>query len=441
MMPGGGGGGGALLTGIGGGGGSGGGGGGGGGGMRPLAGGFGAPLGVEGGVGGDVVGADLPGGAGLPGLTGVLAGAGGGGGGGGGYGLGSQPGAGGGLPFGHPPDGGGGGLGSAMSMGSGGGGSGGGSGGPPQHTLGSYQSAMGPSPHLGALVGGGGGGGLPPGGLPPPPGGPPLGVGPPPGAPPRDGNPPPPPAGGGPESETATLTRLENHRAYTKRSRAKVNDRFKLLAQVLPRPPPTVNVRSKAEVLDYTIEVILRALARNRRLEVSLALTSGPLMDAFVAEGTAAARCITDVTEWLFHFMVEAFGFLAAETVLTRSAVHLADGCPPGVRAYLTAAPAGLPPGDVVAQAAASGTAQWVKVADESYTRAARGAVAAGVTGCVAMPLVVHGGVVAVLALADVAERSFADARFFCTLEDAAARAGEAAPPPAGGGGARPFEK
>lgn len=50
--------------------------------------------------------------------------------------------------------------------------------------------------------------------------------------------------------------RREFHKIHTRRSRAKLNERMEKLLSQLPTPPPNQVIKSKAQILDYAIEVI-----------------------------------------------------------------------------------------------------------------------------------------------------------------------------------------
>lgn len=56
--------------------------------------------------------------------------------------------------------------------------------------------------------------------------------------------------------ETRAIRRREFHKIHTRRSRAKLNDKMDKLLAALPTPPPGVVVKSKAQILDYAVNVL-----------------------------------------------------------------------------------------------------------------------------------------------------------------------------------------
>lgn len=93
----------------------------------------------------------------------------------------------------------------------------------------------------------------------------------------------------------SSLERRKAHRAYTQKSRNKVNSRFESLLDALPAPPPRLNPRSKAEILEYATETVIRLVTQNNKLELSLALSSTPHLDAWLSEQTQAVRTVREV--------------------------------------------------------------------------------------------------------------------------------------------------
>eukprot|EP00737_Agarophyton_chilense_P002695 gb/GEZJ01003092.1/.p1 GENE.gb/GEZJ01003092.1/~~gb/GEZJ01003092.1/.p1 ORF type:complete len:591 (-),score=95.05 gb/GEZJ01003092.1/:1232-2833(-) len=66
----------------------------------------------------------------------------------------------------------------------------------------------------------------------------------------------------------------EPQKSHTRRCREKVTRQFEHLLDVLPPPPPGVEVKHKAQILDYTINVFRSLLARRTSLQTHIALAS-----------------------------------------------------------------------------------------------------------------------------------------------------------------------
>lgn len=58
------------------------------------------------------------------------------------------------------------------------------------------------------------------------------------------------------KSETRQIKRREFHKVHTRRSRAKLNERMKVLKNILPVPPEGVTIKSKAQIIEYTISIL-----------------------------------------------------------------------------------------------------------------------------------------------------------------------------------------
>lgn len=58
--------------------------------------------------------------------------------------------------------------------------------------------------------------------------------------------------------DTRTRRRREFHKIHTRRSRAKLNEKMDMLRRVLPEPPAGLVVKSKAQIIDYAINVLAK---------------------------------------------------------------------------------------------------------------------------------------------------------------------------------------
>ncbi|KAI0565716.1 GAF-like protein [Gracilaria domingensis] len=70
--------------------------------------------------------------------------------------------------------------------------------------------------------------------------------------------------------------------SHTRRCRAKLNSNFERLLEVLPEPPEGVEIRHKAQILQYAIDYYRHVSCKNRQLEMKLALRSPAAMHRWV---------------------------------------------------------------------------------------------------------------------------------------------------------------
>jgi hypothetical protein len=118
---------------------------------------------------------------------------------------------------------------------------------------------------------------------------------------------------GGSDESATRMARLKAHRAYTQKSREKVNVRFNALMEALPPPPPRVNPRSKAEILQYSVQQVLSLRQRNTHLEMRLALTSEAELAAWIHEKTQDATTIREVTQPVLELFCVGLGWEACD--------------------------------------------------------------------------------------------------------------------------------
>lgn len=111
----------------------------------------------------------------------------------------------------------------------------------------------------------------------------------------------------------SSLERRKAHRAYTQKSRKKVNSRFEALLDALPTPPPRLNPRSKAEILEYATETVIRLVSQNNKLELHLALSSSPQLEAWLTDHTQTARTVREVCQPIMRLFTIGLEWKGAE--------------------------------------------------------------------------------------------------------------------------------
>lgn len=114
-------------------------------------------------------------------------------------------------------------------------------------------------------------------------------------------------------SGQSSLERRKAHRAYTQKSRNKVNSRFEALLDALPTPPPRLNPRSKAEILEYATETVIRLVSQNNKLELHLALSSSPQLEAWLTDQTQSARTVREVCQPIMRLFTIGLEWKGAE--------------------------------------------------------------------------------------------------------------------------------
>ncbi|PXF47745.1 hypothetical protein BWQ96_02427 [Gracilariopsis chorda] len=85
-----------------------------------------------------------------------------------------------------------------------------------------------------------------------------------------------------PSPSSSPQPRLRPNVSHTRRCRAKLNTNFDRLLQVLPKPPPGVEVKHKAQILQYAIDHYRHVRCKNVKLEMTLALSSRSHMHRWV---------------------------------------------------------------------------------------------------------------------------------------------------------------
>lgn len=96
-------------------------------------------------------------------------------------------------------------------------------------------------------------------------------------------------------AETSIATRPDRGNiSHTRRCRAKVNNSFERLMNVLPQPPTGVDVKHKAQILAYAIDTYRDIRCRNTQLEMRLALSSRQHLHKWVYSVASSSRTLTD---------------------------------------------------------------------------------------------------------------------------------------------------
>ncbi len=89
--------------------------------------------------------------------------------------------------------------------------------------------------------------------------------------------------------DDATSASSSPVKSHTRRCREKVNEKFARLLEALPAAPPGVEVKHKAQILEYAIRVFRRLLERRAELRVDIALASPSALARW-----AASRPLSD---------------------------------------------------------------------------------------------------------------------------------------------------
>ena len=77
-----------------------------------------------------------------------------------------------------------------------------------------------------------------------------------------------------PSTTASNKQERQGVKSHTRKCREKVNEKFNLLLEALPRPPAGVEVKHKAQILEYTIRVFKSLLQKRATLRMELALSS-----------------------------------------------------------------------------------------------------------------------------------------------------------------------
>lgn len=87
----------------------------------------------------------------------------------------------------------------------------------------------------------------------------------------------------GSQSSSPTLSK-----SHTRRCREKVTKQFEYLLQVLPSPPDGVEVKHKAQILEYTINIFRQLLLRRTTLQTEIALSSRSALHQWMTAAISA---------------------------------------------------------------------------------------------------------------------------------------------------------
>lgn len=92
-----------------------------------------------------------------------------------------------------------------------------------------------------------------------------------------------------------------------------MNARFEALMRALPPPPPRINPRSKAEILEYATDAVLELTAQNKLLGMKLALSSPPDLEAWLMRQMQNARTVRDVCQPILQLLAGGLNWSGAE--------------------------------------------------------------------------------------------------------------------------------
>lgn len=88
------------------------------------------------------------------------------------------------------------------------------------------------------------------------------------------------------EATSASSSPVKSH---TRKCREKVNEKFARLLEALPPAPPGVEVKHKAQILEYTIQIFRTLLERRAALRVDIALASPAALAKWAASRPLSA--------------------------------------------------------------------------------------------------------------------------------------------------------
>lgn len=226
--------------------------------------------------------------------------------------------------------------------------------------------------------------------------------------------------------EASTSSALDSSRSsavksHTRRCREKVNEKFERLLEALPPPPNGVEVKHKAQILEYTIRVFRHYIARRAALNIDIALAS----PAALARWAAARGSQT------LHSLLDDFSALYARkhhwpyvetwtgSPLSLATAQVCDDKSPaaeqlrvfGARARELAPHSPQAPLGLIQRAAAAQRPEWLPAPRGDPFAFARAGLAAqaGLEVALAVPVIARGcePPVAVLLFADVKERDY----------------------------------
>lgn len=184
-------------------------------------------------------------------------------------------------------------------------------------------------------------------------------------------------------------------KSHTRRCREKVNEKFARLLEALPAAPNGVEVKHKAQILEYAIRVFRALLARRQALRVDIALASPASLARWATQRPIHAFVSLYARKhhwpyaetWRWHYNTTN----AHSHSVSLEAVH-AEPYANQLRALAPLATAAIARGmcGVIARVAASRRAEWLPLvgADPVALARAEAAVAVGVRQVLAVPVV-----------------------------------------------------
>lgn len=118
---------------------------------------------------------------------------------------------------------------------------------------------------------------------------------------------------GGATVGATTSGTTTNGPSHTKLCRDRLNNMFDRLKHTLPPPPPGVEVKHKAQVLDYAIMVFKGMVERTAQLEVELAVSSNKATMEWISKLVQQTETFPEAAKRVMRLFIVRRGWLHAE--------------------------------------------------------------------------------------------------------------------------------